>query len=146
MSTLIFLNTSKKSIIQKQHTKIAEIKYDVSYLLHCKRNGLIPNFSHFAKQKLAVEINKYLRNKIGHQILDAEVRNKHRKKERLLQQVKNNTDSLTNKVGLIAKIAFYRKSKLIIKKKKQNKLINIKRKWIDFNEKNDNLINQNFAS
>ena len=71
--------------------------------VHCKRNGLIP---HFARPKFAVKINKYLRDKIGRQILDAEIRNKHRKKKRLLQQVKNNTDSL--KIGLITKLVFYR--------------------------------------
>ena len=56
--------------------------------------------------KFAVKINKYLRDKIGRQILDAEIRNKHRKKKRLLQQVKNNTDSL--KIGLITKLVLYR--------------------------------------
>ena len=45
--------------------------------------------------------------KIGCQILDAEIRNRHRKKKKLLQQVKNNTDSLTNKIGLITKIVLY---------------------------------------
>ena len=64
-----------------------KIRYGINYLLHCKRNGLIP---HFARPKFAVKINKYLRDKIGRQILDAEIRNKHRKKKTLLQQVKNN--------------------------------------------------------
>ena len=118
MPTLIFLNTRKRSIIQKQHTKIVEINYDINYLLHCKCNGLIPNFSHFTKQNFALEINTYLRDKIGHQTLDAEVRNKHRKKERLLQQVKNNTDSFIIKIGLIA---FYRKNCILPKKETNHK-------------------------
>ena len=49
--------------------------------MHCKRNGLIPHF--------AVKINKYLRVKIGSQILDAEIRNEHCKKKKLLKQVRN---------------------------------------------------------
>ena len=53
-------------------------------------------------------------SKIGRQILDAEIRNKHRKKKTLLQQVKNTIDSL--KIGLITKLVLYRKIKLIIKK------------------------------
>ena len=77
-------------IIQKQHTKITKIKYDTNYLLYCKRNGFMP---HFARTKFAVKINKYLCDKIGRQKLDAEIRNKHCKKKRLLQQVKNNTGS-----------------------------------------------------
>ena len=100
-------------IIKKQHTKITKIKCDVNYLLYCKRNGLIP---HFARPKSAVKINKYLRDKIGRQILDADIRNKHRKKKRSLQQVKHNTDNLTNKIGFITKLVLYQKIKVIIKK------------------------------
>ena len=99
--------------IQKQHIKITKMKYDINYLLYCKRNGLIP---HFARPKLAAKINKYLRDKIRRQILDAEIRNKHRKKKGLLLQVKNNTDSLTNKITFITKLVLYRKIKLIIMK------------------------------
>ena len=69
---------------------------------------------HFARPKFAVKINKYVRDKIGRQIIDAEIRNKHRKRKRLLQQVKNSTDSL--KIGLVTKLVLYRKIKLIIKK------------------------------
>ena len=98
-------------IIKKQHTKITKIRYDINYLLQCKRNGLIP---HFARPKCAVKINKYLRDKVGRQILDAEIRNKHCKKKTLLQQVKNNIASL--KIGLITKLSLYRQINLIIKK------------------------------
>ena len=55
-----------------------------------------------------------MRDKIGRQIIDAETRNKHCKRKRLLQQVKNSTDSL--KIGLVTKLVLYRKIKLIIKK------------------------------
>ena len=65
---------------------------------------------------MRVNINKYLGDKIVRQILDTEIRNKHHKKKRLLQQVKNNTGSLKNKIRLITKIVLYRKVKLIIKK------------------------------
>ena len=78
-------------IIQEQHKNITKKKYGISYLFYCKRNGLIP---HFARLKFAVKINIYLPDKIRCQILDAEIGNKHCKKMNLLQQVKNNTDSL----------------------------------------------------
>ena len=68
-----------------------------------------------------------MRDKIGAQILDAEIRNKHRKNKRLLQQVKNNTDSLTNKIGLITKMVLHRKIKLITKKEET--------KWSDTHKK-----------
>ena len=103
-------------IIQKQHTEIRKIKYDINYLLYCKRKGLRPQFP---KPKFVVKINKYLRDKVGRLILDTEIRNKHRKKKRLLQQVKNNKDNLTNKIGLITKIVLYRKTNL---KERRNKM------------------------
>ena len=78
-------------IVQKQHTEITKIKYDINYLLYCKYNSLIP---HFARLIFAVKINKYLRDEIGRQMLDAKIRNKYRKKKWLLQQFKNNTDSI----------------------------------------------------
>ena len=77
-------------IIQKQGVKITKTKYDINYLLYCKCNDLIP---HFARPKFAVKINEYFCDKIGCQILDVEIRNKHWKKKRLLEQVKKNTNS-----------------------------------------------------
>ena len=77
----------------------------------CNRNGLIP---HFARPKFVFNIKKYLRYKIWRQILDGEIKNKHRKKKRLLQQDKNNIDSL--KIILIRKLVLYRKIKVIISK------------------------------
>ena len=67
-------------------------------------------------------------SKIGRQILDAEIRNKHRKKKTLLQQVKNTIDSL--KIGLITKLVLYRKIKLIIKKE-EKKWSNTHKKKLD---------------
>ena len=66
-----------------------------------KCNGFIPRF---ARLTFAVKINKYLLDEIGRQILEAEIRNKHCKKKRLSQQVKNNTDSLTNKIEFVTKL------------------------------------------
>ena len=94
-------------------------------MLYCKRNGLIP---HFPRPKFAVKINKYFCDKIGRQILDVEIRNKYRRKKRLLQQVKNNTDSL--KIGLITKLVPYRKVKLIIEKE-EAKSSNTHKKKLD---------------
>ena len=57
---------------------MTKIKYDINYLLCCKRNSLIP---HFARLTFAVKINKYLRDEIGRQMLDAKIRNKYRKQK-----------------------------------------------------------------
>ena len=128
-------------IIKKQHTKITKIKYGTNYLLCCKRNGFVP---HFARTKFAVKINKYLCDKIGRQKLDADIRNKHRKKKRLLQQAENNTGSLPNKIGFITKLVLYRKTKLIIKKEEAKWSKTLQKNWIVCYQKNVNLINPNF--
>ena len=71
--------------------------------------------THFARPKFTVKINKYFRDKIGRQILDAKIRNKYHKNKRLWQQVKNITNTLTKEIGLIIKTVLYGKTKLIIK-------------------------------
>ena len=69
-----------------------------------------------------------MHDKIGRQILDAEIRNKHCKKKTLLQQVKNNIATL--KIGLITKLVLYQKIKLIIKKE-ETKWSNTHKKKLD---------------
>ena len=47
----------------------------MKYLLFCKRNNLTPLL---ARPKFSITISYYLRNKIGRQILEAEIKNKYR--------------------------------------------------------------------
>ena len=64
-------------VIQKQRSRITKIECDIKYSLFCKRNNLTPLF---AKPKFSIRISHYLRNKTGRQILEAEIKNKYRKK------------------------------------------------------------------
>ena len=64
--------------------------------------------------KLSIRISCYLRNKIGRQILKAEIKNKHRKKRTLKRQIKENSECLANKTGFICKIVLYQKIKNVI--------------------------------
>ena len=98
-------------VIKKQRSRIAKIECDIKYLLLCKRNNLTP---FFARPKFSIRISYHLRNKIGRQILEAEIKNKHRKKRTLKRQLKRqeNSECLANKIGFICKIALYQKLKM----------------------------------
>ena len=65
-----------------------------------------------------VRISYYLRNKIGRQVLEAEIKNKHRKKRALKRQLKENSECLANKIGFICKIVLYQKIKSVITNQK----------------------------
>ena len=58
------------------------------------------------------------RNKIGRQILEAEIKNKHRKKRTLKRQLKENSECLPNQIGFICKIVLYQKIKNVIANQK----------------------------
>ena len=68
--------------------------------------------------QFSIRISYYLRNKIGRQILEAEIKNKHRKKRTLKRQIKENSECLANKTGFICKIVLYQKIKNVIANQK----------------------------
>ena len=71
-------NTTKLArSIERKRTKLGRIKSDLTFLTTCKRNKLIPTF---AKPKISIKINKSIRWKIASTILDAEIRNKQKKR------------------------------------------------------------------
>ena len=102
-------------VIQKHRSRKAKIECDIKYLLLCKRNNVTPLF---ARPKFSIRISYYLCNKIGLQILEAEVKNKHRKKRTLKQQLKEKSECLANKIGFICKIVLYQKIKNVIANQK----------------------------
>ena len=94
--------------IPKQLSGITKIEYDIKYLLFVKRNNLTPLF---ARPKFSIRISYYSRNKIGREILEAEIKNKYRKKPTLKWQLKENSESLAKNIGFICKIVLYQKIK-----------------------------------
>ena len=98
-------------VIQKQRSGIAKIECDIKYLLFRKLNNLTPLF---ARPKFLIRISYYLRNKIGCQVLEAEIKNKHRKKRTLKRQLIENSECLANKIGFIYKIVLYQKIRNVI--------------------------------
>ena len=95
-------------VIQKQRSRITKIECDIKYLLFCRLNNLTPLF---ATPKFSIRISYYFCNKIGCQILGAEIKNKYRKKQTLKWQLKENGECLGNKIGFICKIVLYQKIK-----------------------------------
>ena len=81
----------------------------------CKRNNLIPTF---ARTKLAVKVSFQLRSKTSRQIIDAELKNKHRKKKILLNKIKKRQEELKSRVGYVTYVVFYHNINKVISKKR----------------------------
>ena len=72
--------TTLSRSIEKKRTKLKKISSDLRFLTTCKRNKLIPTF---AKPKISINVNYSVKWKIATTIIDAEMRNKQRKQNRL---------------------------------------------------------------
>ena len=101
--------------IEIYRTKLSKIKCDIDFLLTCKRNNLIPTF---ARTKSAVKVSFQLRNKTSQQIIDAELKNKHRKKKILLNKIKKRQEELKSRVGYVTYVVFYHNINKVISKKR----------------------------
>ena len=76
------------------------------------------NTNIFARTKLAVKVSFQLRNKISRQILDAELKNKHRKKKILLNKIKKRQEEFKSRVGYVTCVVFYHNINKVISKKR----------------------------
>ena len=93
-------NTTKLArSIERKRTKLRRIKSDLTFLTTCKRNKLIPTC---AKPKISIKINYSIRWKIASTIIDAEIRNKQKKRNRLTKEVTQETKDLKNQMGCIS--------------------------------------------
>ena len=101
--------------IWKQRVKIVKAKCDIKLMLYFKKNNLAPIFT---RRKFAIRDSDYLRNKISRQILETEIRNQHVKKNKLTQQLKENTSNISNKIGFIFMIVLYSRIKNTVSKEK----------------------------
>ena len=88
--------------VEKYRTKISKIRCDIKFLITCKKNNLTPVF---AKPHLVVKINSHVRQKITRTIIDAELKNKYKRKTELKKYLNNAEESLYNKIGFISKCA-----------------------------------------
>ena len=68
--------------------------------------------------RFAVKISSYLRDKISRQILENEIKNKHRKRKQLIRQLKENNETLTTRLGFIYDTVLYIKINEVMKKNK----------------------------
>ena len=84
-------------------------------MIYWKKNNLAPTFT---RPRFAAKISPYLRDKITRQILESEIKNKHRKRKQLIRQLKENNETLTSIVGFIYNIGLNNKIYKVIKKEK----------------------------
>ena len=75
-------------------------------MIYWKKNNLAPTFT---RPRFAAKISSYLRDKISRQILESEIKNKHRKRKQLIRQLKENNETLTSIVDFIYNTALYNK-------------------------------------
>ena len=71
--------------IEDKRTRLAKMKCDLSFLLTCKRNKLIPTF---AKPKLATKTSWNTKIKIAKTIIEDELRFKHKRVNYLKKELK----------------------------------------------------------
>ena len=103
--------------IENKRTKLTKLKCDLNFLTTCKRNNLIPTF---AKPKLAIKMNRRLKQKIAKTIIEDELRNKHRMVNWLKKEVKKRAGELKLIIGFISFCTLNKKINSTIKKKTNN--------------------------
>ena len=96
-------------------TKLRKTKSDIHFLLRCKRKNLIPTL---AGTIIAVKLNFQLLNKISQQVIDAELKNKHREKKTILNKIKKRQEKLKSGVGYVTYVVFYHNINKVFRKKR----------------------------
>ena len=79
--------------------------------------NLIPTF---ARMKLAVKVSFQLRNKISREVIDPELKFKHRKKKILLNKIKKRLEELKSGVCYVTYLVFYHNINKVISNKRTN--------------------------
>ena len=104
-------------LIEKYRSKVDKIKYDIKFLLTCKRNNLTPTF---AKPRFSIKVSRYTRNRITRTILQQELQNKHKKLKQLKERLDSEIDELKDTVGFITFCTFNKITfKTLSRKRKQ---------------------------
>ena len=74
------------------------MKFDLRFLLTCKKDGLVPTF---AKPKIAVPINRRTRIGIAKLIIETELKNKHKIKHDLKKQLMEQNEKLNGSTSFL---------------------------------------------
>ena len=83
---------------ERQLKRHAKLKCDLSFLLTCKREQLIPNF---ARPKFSVKMDKKTLRKVGKIILEKEIGNKHKEKTKIGEKMATIARNLESMVTFI---------------------------------------------
>ena len=76
----------------------AKLKLDLTFLLTCKKERLIPNF---ASPKFSIKTNPKTTRKIGRMIVETEIGNKHRMRNKIKEQIRQSNDFLATKMSFL---------------------------------------------
>mgnify|MGYP001796705911 FL=1 len=104
-------------LIEKYRSKVDKIKYDIKFLLTCKKNNLTPTF---AKPRLSIKVSRYTRNRITRTILQQELQNKHKKLKQLKERLDSEIDELKDTVGFITFCTFNKITFRTLKRKRKH--------------------------
>ena len=84
--------------MERRRLKIRKIKYDIKFLLTCKRNQLIPTF---AKPRIAIKTDLKTKKRIAKVITEAEIKNQHKRFNNFQKAVKYDLTKLRSTLGFI---------------------------------------------
>ena len=79
--------------LEKDTLRYEKLNADLRFLLICKKEGLVPTF---AKPKLSIEFDVRLRKDIASLIIKTELKNKHRLKNKLKDELRIRSQTIGN--------------------------------------------------
>ena len=77
--------------LERNTIRYEKICYDLRFLLTCKKEGLVPTF---AKPKFSIDADTKLRKGVASLIIKAELKNKHRIKNELKDELRTQTRAI----------------------------------------------------
>ena len=84
--------------LEKATLKYEKLCYDLRFLLVCKKERLVPTF---AKPKLSITVNDKIRKDVALLLIKAEIKNKHRLKNQLRQEIKRHNENIRRSTSFL---------------------------------------------
>ena len=110
--------------LEKDTIRYEKICCDLRFLLVCKKEGLVPTF---AKPKLSIDVNDKLRKDIAALIIKTELKNKHRAKNQLRDELRAQSQAIRDSTSFLLFQTLRHKIRSIVASKR--------RKWSSTHER-----------
>ncbi len=101
---------------EKEVIRYEKLCYDLRFLLVCKKEGLVPTF---ARPKLSITGNDKLRKEIAALIIKTELKNKHRLKNQLKEELRSRNETIRQSTSFILFHSLRYKIRLILEAKRK---------------------------